>query len=69
MKIASEELIKTIIDACYQVQRKFGPGMLESLYEAGVSVELQKRGIKYVRQQPIKASYLGTDLGIAFGQI
>lgn len=39
-----------IIDACIEVHKELGPGLLESVYEHCLFIELQNRGIK-VKQQ------------------
>jgi len=39
-----EAIGKDIVDAAYQVHREFGPGLLESAYQACHVYELRKRG-------------------------
>ena len=39
------DITKMIVDACLCVHRKFGPGLLESVYEKLLMVELGKRGL------------------------
>ena len=50
---------REIVEAAYQVHTKLGPGLLESVYEAALSHELQKRGLNLTRQQGIPVLYDG----------
>ncbi|WP_303905645.1 GxxExxY protein [Thiohalomonas denitrificans] len=43
-----------------------GPGLLESIYEKALALELTERGLRAETQVPIPASYRGQDLGMAF---
>ena len=48
-----------IIDACVCVHKKFGPGLLESVYEKILMVELQKRGLVVECQKSLPVVYEG----------
>lgn len=48
--------------AAMEVYNHFGPGLLESLYESAMIVELQSRDIKVESQIPIKVTYKGQTL-------
>ena len=39
-----ESIAKDIVDAAYKVHKQFGPGLLESAYQACHAYELRKRG-------------------------
>ena len=39
-----EAIAKDIVDAAYRVHKEFGPGLLESAYQACHAYELRKRG-------------------------
>ena len=45
--------------AAMDVYNYFGPGLLESLYEKAMIVELQNREIPVLSQVPLKVSYKG----------
>jgi len=47
------EIAKEIVNAAYHIHVTLGPGLLESVYEATLAHELQKRGLSVIRQQPI----------------
>ena len=50
-----EEIATQVIDGAIKIHRGLGPGLLESVYEALLAQELQKRGLKVERQKPIPA--------------
>jgi len=57
---------KQIVDVALRVHRALGPGLLESVYEAVLASELQKRGLSVIRQQAIPVVYEGTRFEIGF---
>ena len=56
-------LTQRIIGAAIEVHRALGPGLLESLYETALCIELDERGIRYARQVSVPAHYKGRSLG------
>ena len=52
-----EAIAKDIVDAAYRVHLKFGPGLLESVYEACLAAELAARGRKVLRQHCVPIIY------------
>lgn len=57
--MTENEVASIIVDAAYKVHCALGPGLLESVYEAVLARELQKRGLSVLRQQPISIIYEG----------
>ncbi len=57
---------KEIVDVAYRVHTSLGPGLFESIYEAVLASELEKRGLRVVRQQPIPVVYEGTRFEMGF---
>ena len=55
-----------IVDAAFRVHSTFGPGLLESVYEAVLANELRKRGLAVVRQLSVPLLYDGIELPIGF---
>jgi GxxExxY protein len=53
------EIAKEIVDAAYQIHRKLGPGLLESVYETILVFDLEKRGLSVERQVPVPIVYEG----------
>lgn len=47
------EIAKIVVDICFKIHKKLGPGLLESVYEEILCYELRKRGLSYSRQKPI----------------
>ena len=54
-----EELSRELVDSAFKSHQTLGPGLLESVYEACLCVELGKRGIGYETQAPISIIYEG----------
>ena len=51
------------------IHKKFGPGLLETVYEEVFCYELAKTGLSFTRQQPIPLVYksLNVDIGCRAG--
>lgn len=56
------DLSGQIIGAAIEVHKTLGPGLLESIYEECLCIELQRRKISYQRQKEIDIEYKGTKL-------
>lgn len=63
--MTENELSKIIVNCCFQIHSKLGPGLLESVYEEILAYELQKYNLKIKRQQGISVIYddIKMDLG------
>ena len=48
-----------VIDAALKIHRQLGPGLLESVYEAVLARELERRGLKANRQQAVIFEFEG----------
>lgn len=55
----SDELTEKIIGAAIEVHRVLGPGLLESIYEEALCIELDLRGVKVGRQVEMDVHYKG----------
>lgn len=51
--MTENELSKIIVDICYKIHTKLGPGLLESVYEAILYYELNKLGLKVEKQKEL----------------
>ncbi|WP_231866950.1 GxxExxY protein, partial [Anabaena sp. 4-3] len=49
--MTENEIAKVVVDAAYKVHTTLGPGLLESVYEAVLAYELERRGLWVARQQ------------------
>lgn len=61
-----EDLTSKIIAICIKVHSILGPGLLESVYESAVCIELKKANIPFLRQKGIHTPYEGEELGVGF---
>ncbi len=55
--MAENEIAKGIVDAAFKIHSQLDPGLLESVYEAILVAELEKRGFRVARQQAIPVVY------------
>ena len=51
------EIARQIVDAALRVHTTLGPGLLESVYQAALAYELEKRGLRVLQQQAIPVVY------------
>ena len=51
------EIGDIVVDCAVKVHMRLGPGLLESVYEAVLSYELQNRGLSIQQQVPISITY------------
>ena len=61
-----EEIGKIVLDCAFKVHTTPGPGLLESIYEAALAIELKKRGLVVECKKAIPVKYDGQLLDIAF---
>lgn len=52
-----DQVVAGIVDAAFQVHKRLGPGLLESIYEACLAYELTRRGFKVERQLSVPIVY------------
>ena len=64
--MTENEISKIIGNASYKIHTRLGPGLLESVYEAILSHELTKQGLKIERQKPIPVIWDDIYLDIGF---
>lgn len=57
--MTENEIAREIVDACYRVHTGLGPGLLESVYEAVLARELEKRGLRVQRQAAVPVVWDG----------
>jgi GxxExxY protein len=56
----------TVIAAAIEVHRELGPGLLESIYEAAMVIELRRSGLAVERQVEVPLLYKGEPLGTSY---
>ena len=63
------DLSEKIIKAFYKVYNTLGYGFLEKVYENALFVELESRGLKIKKQEPIKVYYEEKEVGVYFADL
>ena len=61
-----DSLTHEIIGAAIVISKAFGPGLLESVYEACMVHELEKRHFHVLRQVPFPVVYDGIEMPLGF---
>ena len=64
--MTENELAKQIVNAAYRVHTTLGPGLLESVYEVTLAHEIERQGIKVLRQQALPVIYETIRMEIGF---
>jgi GxxExxY protein len=57
--MTENEIGTVIVDCAVQLHRELGPGLLESVYEATLARQLEKRGLQVQRQVGVAIEYQG----------
>jgi len=65
-QLKHSDLTARIIGICIKVHSILGPGLLESIYEKAICIELCNARLNFKRQQGIHAIYEGVDLDLGF---
>ena len=55
--MTENQIGKIVVDACIEVHKNLGPGLLESVYEKSLAYEIERRGLYIQRQVPIPIRY------------
>jgi GxxExxY protein len=68
MELSSEHnrVSGVIVDSAFAVHQALGPGLLESVYEQCLALELQTRGVAVSRQVSLPVTYRGTRIDAGF---
>jgi GxxExxY protein len=59
-----DALARDVIGVAIEVHRTLGPGLLESIYEEALCVELASAGIPFERQVPLQVYYKQRNIGV-----
>lgn len=60
--MTENEITEKVIGAAIEVHRTIGPGLLESMYEECLCIELKSMGIHFKRQVHLPINYKGVKL-------
>jgi GxxExxY protein len=55
--MTENEIAKIVVDACFHIHTRLGPGLLESVYLRILEYELTKRGLHVRREVPVAFRY------------
>lgn len=55
--INENEIATIVVDKCFLIHKKWGPGLFESVYEEVLAYELEKDGLYVQKQKTIEAIY------------
>lgn len=71
MRTANEDdpLTYAIIGAAIDAHRFLGAGLLESVYEEALCIELEERGLDFERQKRIDIHYKGRNIGDLYADV
>jgi GxxExxY protein len=64
--VTENHIAAVVVDAALKIHKILGPGLLESVYQATLSFELQKRGLSVVEQVAFPVRYEGVKLNLGF---
>jgi GxxExxY protein len=64
--MTENEISAIVVDICYKIHVKLGPGLLESVYEAILYYELTKKGLFVERQKTLPVVWDEIKLDIGF---
>ena len=65
-EITENDLATAVINICFKIHMKWGPGLLESVYEALLVHHLREEGFFVEQQKPISFEEDGVKLDIGF---
>ena len=64
--MTENEIATIVVDAAFKIHNALGPGLFESVYEAALDFELQKRGLQVAQQVGLPVHYEGVRLELGF---
>jgi GxxExxY protein len=64
--VTENEIATIILDAAFKIHKTLGPGLLESVYQATLGFEIQRRGLSVVQQVGLPVYYEDIKLELGF---
>lgn len=64
--MSENSISEVIVNVCFHIHSRLGPGLLESVYEEILDYELKKRGLIVQRQIGIPVIYDGLKMDLGF---
>ncbi len=62
----TERIASQVVDAAVKLHIRFGPGLLESVYQTFLAGDLARRGLEVEVHKPIPIEYAGMRVDVAF---
>ena len=64
--MTENEISKIIVNTCFEIHVELGPGLLESVYEEILYLELKRQGLRVERQKPVQVVWKDQIVGEGF---
>ena len=64
--MTENQIATIIVDCAYKIHTTLGPGLLETVYQAALKYELEKRGLIVHMERPIPVYYEEVKLEVGF---
>jgi GxxExxY protein len=64
--VTENEIATIIVDVAFKIHTQYGPGLLESAYQALMVYELRKRGLKVEAEKPIPLLHESVVIDVAY---
>ena len=64
--MTENQIATAVVDAAFKIHSTLGPGLFESVYEATLEYELQRRGLRVVHQIGLPVHYEEVKLELGF---
>lgn len=61
-----DDLATVVLDEAFAIHKKYGPGLMESVYVRLLTFLLRRRGLKVAVEVPVHLKWEEEDLGVAF---
>ena len=66
IRMTENEISKIVVHSSLTVHKALGPGLLESVYEEALSMELLKAGLQLKRQFAVPVMYNGVNMDLGY---
>lgn len=64
MDLSENQLSKIVLDSVFKIYFELGPGLLESVYERILAIELREMGLEVDTQVPIPVFWNNQEVGL-----
>ncbi|HEU0254116.1 MAG TPA: GxxExxY protein, partial [Pyrinomonadaceae bacterium] len=64
--MTKNEIASIVVDAALKIHKTLGPGLLETVYQATLRYELEKRGLRVAEEVPLPVYYEKVKLDVGF---